>query len=93
MRDFQDHQVLNLFGGIHASQGCRGRRSQPEVKKRVVTPVVAVLGALLIGFATAATAITIKTHSRAQEAEEMSRTLPANLITAPGYSGFEAALY
>jgi hypothetical protein len=93
MQDFQDHQVLNLFSGMHTSQGYRGRRSQVEVKKRVAAPVVVVLGALLIGFATAAAAITVKAHSRVQETEATGHTLPANLMTAPGYSGFEAALY
>jgi hypothetical protein len=46
---------------------------------------------LLIGFATAATAITVKHHRTT--ADEFNHSIPANMMVAPGSVGFEAAIY
>ena len=91
MRATQDQQVIGLFGGECITPNCRGRRSAPQFSKQTSRRVAVVVGALLIGFATAATAITVKRHQIATD--EFSQSIPANMMIAPGSAGFEAAIY
>ena len=91
MRATQDRQVIALFGGECVSPNYRGRRSAPQLSKQTSRRVAVVFGALLIGFATAATAITIKRHSTATDG--FTPSMPANLMIAPGAGGFEEAIY
>ena len=91
MRATQDQQVIALFGGECITPSCRGRRSAPQFSKQTSRHVAVVVSALLIGFATAATAITVKRHRIATD--EISQSIPANLMVAPGSAGHEAAVY
>jgi hypothetical protein len=91
MRAIQNQQGIALFGGECISPSYRGRRSAPQFSKQTNRRVAIVVGALLIGFATAATAITVRTLRVAPD--DFSHSLPANLMVAPGSVGFEAAVY
>jgi hypothetical protein len=57
---------VTLFGGESVSPGYRGRRSGSQISKRTSRRTAIVFGALLIGFASAATAITVR-HSSVTE--------------------------
>jgi hypothetical protein len=91
MRATQNEQVVTLFGGDYVTQGFRGRRSAPQLSPQASRRLAVVVGALLLGFATAATAVTVRRHQVATDG--FSQSTPANLMVAPGSSGFEAALY
>ena len=91
MRATQNQQVIALFGGECITPSCRGRRSAPQFTMQTSRRVAVVVGALLIGFATAATAITVKHHRTT--ADEFNHSIPANMMVAPGSVGFEAAIY
>ena len=91
MRGTQDQQIISLFGGECIAPSFRGRRSAPQVSKQTSRRVAVVVGALLIGFATAATAITVTRQQKATNA--FSESMPANLMVAPRSVGYEAAIY
>jgi hypothetical protein len=91
MRATQDKQVISLFGGECIAPGFRGRRSAPQFRQQTSRHLAVVVGALLIGFATAATAITVRTHRIA--ADDFSHSVPANMMVAPQLAGFDAAVY
>jgi hypothetical protein len=91
MRATQNQQVIALFGGECITPSFRGRRSAPQFSKQTSRRVAVVVGALLIGFATAATAISVTRHRIATD--EISQSMPANLMVAPGLAGYEAAIY
>lgn len=61
MRATQENEIT-LFGGECVAPGYRGRRSGSEISKQTGRRMAMVIGALLIGFASAATAITVR-HS------------------------------
>ena len=90
MRATQDQQVIALFGGERIAASYRGRRNSPQITKQVRGRIAVAFAAALIGFATAATAITVR-HSNDVE---RSISAGANLIGGvSGSAGFEAALY
>jgi hypothetical protein len=91
MRATEDRQVIALFGGEQVANGYRGRRSAAQFSKRRTRRAALFFGALLIGFATAATAITVKRHGAG--ADGFSQGASANFLTLPGRVGFEDAVY
>ena len=91
MRATQDQQVFSLFGGECIAPSYRGRRSAPQFGKQTNRRVAVVAGALLIGLATAATAITATRHQKATDT--FSENTPANLMVAPRSLSYEAAIY
>jgi hypothetical protein len=89
MRANQDQQVT-LFDGERIAPGYRGRRSELQIATWVFRTRIAIAFAVaLIGFATAATAITVR-HSNDTE---RSIRAGANMGGVPGAVVFEAALY
>jgi hypothetical protein len=88
MRAIQDQQVT-LFDGERIAPGYRGRRSSPQIATKVRTRIAIAFAVALIGFATAATAITVR-HSNDTE---RNISAGANPGIVPGGVGFEAALY
>jgi hypothetical protein len=56
------HEREIAFGGECFALGCRGRRSGSQINLKIGRRIAILFGALLIGFASAATAITIR-HS------------------------------
>jgi hypothetical protein len=89
MRAIHDPQVIALFGGECIPHGYRGRRSGSEISSKTSRRIALAFGALLIGFATAATAITAHRHTTS----EPKISAGANLMVVPASSGFEAAIY
>jgi hypothetical protein len=89
MRAHQDQQVITLFDGERIAPGYRGRRSNLQIATRVRTRIAIALAAALIGFATAATAITVRQSNQS----ERFISAGANPGGVPGMVGFEAALY
>ena len=61
MRAIHEREIT-LFGGECVAPGYRGRRSGSEISKQTGRRMAIVFGVLLIGFASAATAITLR-HS------------------------------
>jgi hypothetical protein len=59
-------QEITLFGGERIAPGYRGRRSDSQISKQTGRRTAIVFGVLLIGFASAATAITVR-HSAMTE--------------------------
>ena len=88
MRANQDQQVTALFDGERIAPGYRGRRSNLQIATWVFRTRIAIAVAL-IGFATAAAAIT----DRRSNQSERSISAGANPGRVPGMVGFEAALY
>lgn len=82
-------QVIALFGGEYVPSGYRGRRSGSQINTRTSRRIAVAFGVLLIGCATAATAITARRHVAAEPRIRAG----TNLLVAPGIVGFEAALY
>lgn len=81
---------ITLFGGECVAPGYRGRRHPPQIAKATRRRIAIAVAAALIGFATAATAISVR-HS-----DHTGRSISAgyNLTSGvPGSVGFEAALY
>jgi hypothetical protein len=90
MRATHDQQI-SLFGGERIAPSYRGRRSSQPMPNAIRFRIAIAFAATVIGFTTAATAITIK-HSK--PAIERTISPGANLTgRALGSSGFEAALY
>jgi hypothetical protein len=59
MRAIHERQAT-LFGGECITPGYRGRRSGSQISKQASRRMAVAFGALLIGFASAATAITVR---------------------------------
>jgi len=90
MRANQDQQVTALFDGERVAPGYRGRRSNLRIATWVFRTRIAIAFAVaLIGFATAAAAITVRHSSQS----ERSISAGANPGGVPGAVGFETALY
>jgi hypothetical protein len=90
MRATHDQQVIALFSGERIAPSYRGRRNRPQLTNKVGCRIAIAFAAALIGFATAATAITVR-HSNDTE---RSSSAGANLMGGvSGSVGFEAALY
>jgi len=90
MRATNDQQVIALFGGERVAPSYRGRRNSSQMTKATGRRIAIALAAALIGFATTATAISVR-HS-----DHTGRSISAgyNLTSGvPGAAGFEAALY
>jgi hypothetical protein len=90
MRVTDNQQVIALFGGERVAPGYRGRRHDPHFTNKVSCRIAIAFAAGLIGFATAATAITVR------HANHTERSINAGANLAGGVSGsvgFEAALY
>jgi len=83
-----DQHVIALFGGERVAVGRRGRRSS-QMDRRTGHVLAVVLAVLLVGFTTAATAITARRHAAIQA----HTSAGANSMIAPAVAGFEAALY
>jgi hypothetical protein len=89
MRANEDQQVT-LFDGERIAPGHRGRRSNLRIATWVFRTRMAIAFAVaLIGFATAAAAITVR-HSNQSERFISAGANPGGV---PGAVGFEAALY
>jgi hypothetical protein len=78
----QDHQTITLFGGECIPQGCKGRRSDPEISSKTNRRAAAIVCALLVGFTTAATAITMHRHTGAVDPISLPGNLTASLEPA-----------
>ena len=90
MRANQEQQVIALFSGERIVTGCRGRRDSPQITNRASCRVAMAFATALVGFATAATAITVRNSTQ----PERSLSAGANLTGGiAGSVGFEAALY
>ena len=89
MRDSHDQRVITLFGGERIAPSYRGRRNSPQITNGVSRRIAIAFTAALIGFATAATAITVR-HSNQSERFISAGANPGGV---PGAVGFEAALY
>jgi hypothetical protein len=89
MHAIHDPQVVALFGGECIPHSYRGRRSGSQIRSKTSRRIAVAFGALLIGFATAATAISIHRHV----APEPRISAGANLMVAPASHGFDAAIY
>jgi hypothetical protein len=94
MRANEDQQVIALFNGERIAPGCRGRRNSPQIATRVRIRIAIAFAAALIGFATAATAITVRYSAHPEPPELANVRAGANLSgSVSGSVGFEAALY
>ena len=93
MRDLQAGHPVTSFDGECVSGGCRGRLSHPATPKPRTHWSAVLVGILLLGITTAATAVTVKHMSRAQDPGLAGPSLPANFIKVPSLGGFEEALY
>jgi len=78
----QDHQTTTLFGGECIPQGYKGRRSDPEISRKANRRVAVIVCALLVGFTTAATAITMHRHTGAVDPISLPGNLTASLEPA-----------
>ncbi len=89
MRATHDQQI-SLFGGECVAPGYRGRRNSPQITKKSSSRLAVVFAAALIGFATAATAISVRNSAPT----EVSISAGYNLMGGvPGAGGLAAALY
>ena len=89
MRAAHDQQIT-LFDGEPVAPGYRGRRTI-QITDKVGARIAIAFAAVLIGSATAATAVTVR-HNSVQT--ERSIGAGANLMGGAGGSvGFDAALY
>ena len=89
MHGGDDQQAITLFDGEPIAPGYRGRRNNPQITKRAGYRI-AVATAALIGLATAATAIAVRSAGDT----ERSNSAGVNLMGGvSGSAGFEAALY
>jgi hypothetical protein len=94
MRATHDQQVIALFGGERIAPGYRGRRNSVQIATRVSCRIAIAFAAALIGFATAATAITVRYSAHPEPSELANARAGANLAGGvSGSVGFEAALY
>jgi len=85
-----DQQIITLFDGEPIAPGYRGRRTM-HVNNQVSGRIAVVFAAALIGFTTAATAMTVKRQSALVERHIRAG---ANLMTGIGRSvDLEDALY
>ena len=89
MRATHDQQI-SLFGGECVAPGCRGRRNSPQITKKSSTRLAVVFAAAVIGFATAATAISLRHPAPAERSISAGYNLMGGV---PGSVGLEAALY
>ena len=89
MRAIHDQgETTSLFGGERIAPGCRGRCSS-NIGRKTSRSVALGFAALLISFASAATAITARRHV----APESRISGGANFWVAPALAGYEAAIY
>jgi hypothetical protein len=79
-----------LFGDQYVADTPKGRRSARPVSKQTGRPVAIVVGILLIGLASAATALTVHRHSAVHEA---NYSVGANSFGGPGRVGLAEVLY
>jgi hypothetical protein len=90
MRATEDQRVITLFSGERIAPGCRGRNNSPQITTKVGCRIAIAFAAALIGFASAASAITLRNSPQ----PERSITAGANFTSGvAGSVGFEAALY
>lgn len=89
MRAPQDQQVTTLFSGERIAPGYRGRRNSPQIDNKVGRRIALAFAAALLGFATAAAAISVR------QSNDIERyTAGANMTGGvAGSASFEAALY
>ena len=90
MRATHDPQVIALFGGECAAPSYRGRRDRPQMTKATRRRLAIAFAAALVGFATAATAISVRHSDHTGRAVSAGYNLTGGV---PGSAGFEAALY
>jgi len=90
MRATYDRQMITQFDGEPIAPGYRGRRTM-HVSNQISGRVALIFAAALIGFTTAAAAVTVQGHSAPVERHISAG---ANLMSGIGGSvGFEDALY
>jgi hypothetical protein len=87
-----DQNITSLFGGEHIPEGYRGRTTNRTIRARPRRWVIATFLAVLFGFSTAATAITLRLKSVAAQTD-FHGSLPANFGPRSLGYGFEEALY
>jgi len=89
MRATQDQQMITLISGERIAPGYRGRRHSPQITNKAGRRIAVVFAAALLGFATAAAAISFRNSN---DVERWSAGV--NLRgSVSGSAGFEAALY
>ena len=86
-----DQNVIRLFGREDIHEGYRGRTDRTS-RARSSRWVIATFVAVLFGFSTAATAVTLRLKSVAAQTDVHS-SLPANFGPRLLGYGFEEALY
>lgn len=92
MRDFQANQSTTLFNGETLSHGCRGRISRSKTKASNRWSAV-VVGLVMLGATSAATAVTAKRVPHLTQVITVGETLSANFFRSPTLGGFEEAVY
>jgi hypothetical protein len=90
MRANHDQQVIALFGGDRIAPGFRGRRHSPQVSNKAGYRIGVCLAVALIGFTTAAAAISIRNPAPTERSASAGANLTGGVA---GSAGFEAALY
>jgi len=88
MRATQDHEIT-LFGGECVAPGYRGRRSGSQIGRQSSRRMAIVFGVLLVGFASAATAITV----RQANVDERNISAGANLEPSSGSKHLASVLW
>jgi hypothetical protein len=90
MRATQDEQVTALFNGERIAPGCRGRRDSPQITNKVGCRIAIAFAVVLVGFATAATAISLRNSKPAEHSINAGANLAGGVA---GSGGVEPALY
>jgi hypothetical protein len=88
MRAIHEREIT-LFGGECVAPGYRGRRSGTQISKQTGRRTAIVFGALLFGFASAATAITIRHSAKT----ELNVSAGANLSVPFGSLNLASTLW
>jgi hypothetical protein len=88
MRAIHEREVT-LLGGECVTPGYRGRRSGSHIDRQTSLGTAIVFGVLLVGFASAATAITV----RPTNVDELNFSAGANLDPTMGSKHHAAALW
>src|SRR5215204_1571475 len=90
MQVTQDHRNPDLLGGDRVPHTPKGRLSGSPFSKQAGRPIALAVGLLVIGLASAATAITIHRHSPAPRS---NFSVGANSFGGPGGAGLAEVLY
>ena len=93
MDEFEHPLVATMFNRENLSGRCLGRRSPPTIKKSTAHRTAIILGVLMLGIATGATAVAVKRHSHAPQTGFVGQNLPANIMRDPNMGGFAEAFY